>query len=190
MTAHHTLAPVDVQVVGARPTWQRLSECPRCVVHRPNLVRTSLTASVVGVVLFCINHLDPVLRGHTGPAVWVGTGLSFVVPFCVANLGLLTASRRPQHSAPERPASVSKTRAVAWRTAREAVACVVHRRHLRRTVSIALVVGTVYFAVNQLAFVVRGDASTQVWVGAAVTYLVPFTVANTGVLVASRSAER
>jgi hypothetical protein len=185
VTADGTLAPVDIQIVGARPTWQRLSECPACVIHRPNLIRTALTAAVVGVVLFCINHLDPVLRGHTSPAVWVGTGLSFVVPFCVANLGVLAASRRPRHPGRERPVSTSTAQAMAWRTVREAVACVVHRRHLLRTLSIALVVGTIYFAVNQLAFVVRGAATTQVWVGGAVTYFVPFTVANIGVLFAS-----
>ena len=42
------------------------------------------------------------------------------------------------------------------------------------------------FAVNQLDVVLRGHATTMVWINAAVTYLVPFCVANTGVLVVSR----
>jgi len=34
---------------------------------------------------------------------------------------------------------------------------------------------------------VRGDATTVVWIKAAITYLVPFAVSNAGVLVASRA---
>lgn len=181
---------MDARAGQARPTWQRLSECPRCVVHRPNLFRTLLTALVVGVVLFLINHLAPVLDGHAGTAVWVGTGLSFVVPFCVANLGLLVAS----HRSGERPSDGlvrpgAEGGPLTWRSAGEALACVASRRALRRTVAIALVVGTIYFAVNQLDVVLRGDATPQAWVSGAVTYLVPFIVSNVGILVASRRME-
>ena len=50
--------------------------------------------------------------------------------------------------------------------------------------------GTILFVINQLDVVLRGDATAVVWVKAAVTYLVPFCVANTGVLVASRRPDR
>jgi len=63
---------------------------------------------------------------------------------------------------------------------------VCYRPHLRKTAIIALVVGTVLFCINQLDVVVRGDATTVVWIKAAITYLVPFAVSNAGVLVASR----
>ncbi len=63
---------------------------------------------------------------------------------------------------------------------------VCYRPHLRRTLVIALVVGTVLFAINQLDVVLRGDASGAVWLKSATTYLVPFAVSNAGVLVASR----
>ncbi len=63
---------------------------------------------------------------------------------------------------------------------------VFHPPHLRRTVTIALVVGTVLFCINQLDVVLRGDANAVVWVKAASTYLVPFCVSSAGVLVASR----
>ena len=53
--------------------------------------------------------------------------------------------------------------------------------------TIALVVGTVLFCINQLDVVLRGDATTLVWVKSAITYLVPFGVSNAGVLVASRA---
>lgn len=73
-----------------------------------------------------------------------------------------------------------------WATWREAVAVVLHPSHLRQTVVIALVVGTLLFCINQLDVVLRGDATAAVWVKSAVTYLVPFAVSNAGVLVGSR----
>ena len=73
-----------------------------------------------------------------------------------------------------------------WVGWREALGVVAYRPHLRKTVSIALVVGTVLFCINQLDVVLRGDASTATWVKGAITYLVPFVVSNLGVLVATR----
>lgn len=73
-----------------------------------------------------------------------------------------------------------------WATWREAVGVVCYRPHLRKTVAIALVVGTVLFCINQLDVVLRGDATAVVWIKSAVTYLVPFCVSNAGVLVATR----
>ncbi len=72
-----------------------------------------------------------------------------------------------------------------WTTLHEALRVVAHRPHLARTVVTALVVGTLLFAINQLDVVVRGDATTAVWIKSAVTYLVPFGVSNVGVLIAS-----
>jgi hypothetical protein len=51
----------------------------------------------------------------------------------------------------------------------------------------ALIVGTLLFAINQLDVVLRGDASTAVWLKSALTYLVPFAVSNVGVLIACRA---
>ncbi len=75
-----------------------------------------------------------------------------------------------------------------WHQPREAVAVVCHRHHLVRTVSVALVVGTILFCINQLDVVMAGDASATTWIKSAVTYLVPFFVANYGVLTATRRA--
>jgi hypothetical protein len=73
-----------------------------------------------------------------------------------------------------------------WSTWREALAVVLYRPHLRKTLWIAAVVGTVLFAINQLDVVLRGAATSVVWLKVALTYLVPFCVSNTGVLIASR----
>jgi hypothetical protein len=58
--------------------------------------------------------------------------------------------------------------------------------HLKRTATIALVVGTVLFCINQLDVVIGGQATTAVWIKSALTYLVPFTTSNLGVLVGTR----
>jgi uncharacterized membrane protein YcfT len=64
------------------------------VLHRPHLRQTIRIALVVGTVLFTINQLDVVVRGAATPVVWLKVGLTYLVPFCVSNLGILIASRR------------------------------------------------------------------------------------------------
>jgi len=73
-----------------------------------------------------------------------------------------------------------------WQNRREAVAVVLSPHNLRRTVCIALSVGTVFFAMNQLGVILAGHAGTIVWLKAAMTYLTPLVVSNIGVLSASR----
>jgi len=73
-----------------------------------------------------------------------------------------------------------------WATWREACRVVVYRAHLRATIRIALVVGTVLFVINQLDIVLAGDATTATWVKSGVTYGVPFVVSNLGILTATR----
>jgi hypothetical protein len=85
------------------------------------------------------------------------------------------------HPRPETPAT--------WATWREALAMVVHPRNLRRTVIVALVVGSVLFAINQLDVVVHGGVDAGVALRIGLTYLVPFCVSNYGILAASRFSE-
>jgi hypothetical protein len=47
-------------------------------------------------------------------------------------------------------------------------------------------VGTILFAINQLNVVIDGQATGVTWIKAGVTYLVPFAVANVGILIATR----
>lgn len=168
----------DLPVGSADPgsTWQRWCDIPRFVGERRNLVRSGVTAATVGIVLFLINHLGPVLAGDTGATVWMATGLSFLVPFGVANVGLLVASHRS-------PAGSSTP---TWRRLTEALRCVVHRRHLRRTLATALVVGTAYFVINHAHALAGGPVPARVWIAGGLTYLVPFCVSNIGVLLATR----
>lgn len=73
-----------------------------------------------------------------------------------------------------------------WSTWREACRVLVYRRHLRATIRIALIVGTVRFTINQLDVVLAGDATAKTWIKSGVTYLVPFVVSNLGVLTGTR----
>ena len=74
--------------------------------------------------------------------------------------------------------------------AREALRYCLQRRHLRRTVRIALVVGIVLTAINQLDVIVSGDATTTTWIKCGLNFLVPFVVSNLGLLSGPRCAER
>ncbi len=60
--------------------------------------------------------------------------------------------------------------------------------HLRKTITITLLVGTALGLINQFDVVPEGRAATVVWLKMCLTYLVPFCVSNYGILVASRRA--
>ena len=72
-----------------------------------------------------------------------------------------------------------------WSTFRELVAVVVVPQHLKRTVCVMLVVGTAFFAMNQLGVILAGRASALIWAKAAATYLTPLVVSNFGLLSAT-----
>jgi hypothetical protein len=75
-------------------TWSNWSEIGRVVKHRPHLTRTISVALVVGTILFCINQLDVVMTGNATTTIWVKSATTYLVPFFVANYGVLTATRR------------------------------------------------------------------------------------------------
>jgi hypothetical protein len=65
---------------------------------------------------------------------------------------------------------------------REALRYCLERRHLRRTVRIALVIGVVLTAINQLDVIARGDATATTWIKCGLNFIVPFVVSNLGLL--------
>jgi hypothetical protein len=75
-----------------------------------------------------------------------------------------------------------------WSTSRELPLVVLAPQHLKRTVSIALIVGTAFVAMNQLGIILAGQATALVWFKAVLTYLTPLLVSNIGVLSATRRA--
>ncbi len=62
------------------------------------------------------------------------------------------------------------------------------RPHMARSVAVAIIVGTVLCAINQLDVLLAGRATGMTWLKVALTYLVPFLVSNYGVLSATRSS--
>jgi len=76
--------------------------------------------------------------------------------------------------------------AATWSGAHEVSAVVLAPQHLRRTVPIALVVGSTFFVMNQLGLILSGHATELVWLKAALTYVTPFLVSNYGLVSATR----
>lgn len=73
-----------------------------------------------------------------------------------------------------------------WSTPRELASVVLAPQHLKRTVCVALIVGTAFFAMNQLGVILAGRATALVWLKAALTFLTPLLVSNFGLLSATR----
>jgi len=65
---------------------------------------------------------------------------------------------------------------------RAALAHVLHPAHLRRTVAIALVVGTLLTLANQGDVLLAGQATAATALKVAANYLTPFVVSNLGLL--------
>ena len=79
--------------------------------------------------------------------------------------------------------------ALTWSTFRELVSVVLVPRHLKRTLSVAVLIGTAFFTMNQLGAILDGRATALVWVKVALTYLTPLLVSNYGLLSATRRTE-
>ena len=75
------------------PVWRTPGDALRVILYRPHLVRTVITALIVGSILFAINQLDVVLAGHATTGTWIKAGVTYLVPFTVANVGLLFGRR-------------------------------------------------------------------------------------------------
>jgi hypothetical protein len=72
-----------------------------------------------------------------------------------------------------------------WSCLNEIIDVVLYRPHLKSTLAVALVVGTIFFMINQLDVVLDDKATDMTWVKAGITYIVPFAVSNYGVLAAT-----
>ena len=90
MTAQNADGPPP----GNRPMWSTPLEALRVVFHPAHLRKTLSIAAVVGSLLFVINQLDVVWQGRATTVVWIKVALTYVVPFCVSNMGILIAARR------------------------------------------------------------------------------------------------
>lgn len=71
--------------------FRRLCDAMLYVALPGHLKSTIRIALVVGIVLTLINQADVIASGDATATTWLKCGLNFVVPFVVANLGLLSA---------------------------------------------------------------------------------------------------
>jgi hypothetical protein len=77
-------------------TWSNPAEIlPVCLELR-NLSRCIAAALIVGTILFLINQGDVVFGGQATASTWIKIGLSYLVPFFVANYGIVLGSRRSE----------------------------------------------------------------------------------------------
>jgi hypothetical protein len=74
-----------------------------------------------------------------------------------------------------------------WARLAEALRICREPRHLRRTLKIALVVGTTLTAINQGDVILAGDATAGTAVKTVLNYCVPFIVSNLGLLAGKRA---
>jgi len=74
-----------------------------------------------------------------------------------------------------------------WSTPREAARLWFAGPTLRKTVTIALVVGTLLCVINQATVIAAGDATPATWLRVGLNYLVPFCVSSIGFLSATRA---
>jgi hypothetical protein len=70
---------------------------------------------------------------------------------------------------------------------RDALRICMRREHLRSTVKIALVVGTILTLINQADVIIGGEATTFTGVKVGLNYCVPFVVSNLGLLAGKRA---
>ena len=85
---------VSGQLVQSPPS--RVAEVPRVCLELRNLSRCIGAALIVGTILFFINQGDVVFAGQATASTWIKIGLSYLVPFFVANYGIVLASRRSE----------------------------------------------------------------------------------------------
>lgn len=90
-------APVPPQVV----TWSFPSQAVMLFLRGRTARTAAPVAAVVGTVLSAVNQGDAVLGGGAGTVTWVRVAVNFLVPFCVASIGFLSACRVPEPGAAE-----------------------------------------------------------------------------------------
>jgi len=73
-----------------------------------------------------------------------------------------------------------------WEHWTEVPGMVFYPLFLKRTLVIALVVGTILFCINHIDEVIMHRTTRAMWIKGAITYVVPFAVSNMGLLVGAR----
>jgi hypothetical protein len=84
----------SVPASAGPPTWSTWAQSASVVAYSANLRRTVGISFVVGTTFFLMNQLPAVLAGQVTSALVLKAALTYLVPFCTSNYGILAASRR------------------------------------------------------------------------------------------------
>ena len=137
------------------------------LICTPRVVRQALLAAgVVGIILVSLNQGDVFLAGQVTGRVLVKSLVTPIIPFCVTMLGAFLNSG---------PAARAEDLRPGWGA-------------VRRSVIIALGVGSTIIALNQGDVLLAGALTPRVLVKVLVTPCVPFCVSLYGAYAAYRSA--
>ncbi len=131
------------------------------------VVRKSIIAAVlVGSLLILLNQGDLLFSGQITGRVLIKSFITPLIPFCVTMLGAILnsgSSTRPEDLRP------------GWAA-------------VRRSLIIAVIVGSVIIIVNQGDLLISGQISPLMWFKIGITPCVPFCVSLYGAYLAYRNA--
>jgi len=137
------------------------------VVLSGPVVRKSIMAAIlVGSLLILLNQGDLLFSGQITGRVIIKSLITPLIPFCVTLLGALLNSGSAAHREDLRPG---------WAT-------------VRRSLIIAVIVGSVIIIVNQGDLLMSGHVSPLLWFKIGITPCVPFGVSLYGAYLAYRNA--
>jgi len=88
------MATAELTGHSGPPQWTSWREVPALISRGSSLRRTLTLALLIGTVFVSINQLGVVLAGHATPLLWLKIGVTYLVPFCVSNYGMLVATHR------------------------------------------------------------------------------------------------
>lgn len=145
------------------PPWRdRLSQ----VVSRSVVCKALMAAVVVGSILILLNQGDLIFSGQFTGRLLLKAFITPIIPFCVTLLGAVLNSSASTRAADLKPG---------WAA-------------IKRSLIIALIVGGIILAVNQLDVILAGHLTPLVWFKILLTPCVPFCVSLYGAYLAYRNA--
>jgi hypothetical protein len=129
------------------------------LICKPRVVRKALLAAgIVGTIIVGLNQGDVLVSGQVTGRVLVKSFLTPIVPFCVTMLGAFLNTGRAEHAEALRPG---------WAA-------------VRRSLVIALGVGSLYVVLHQGDVLLAGAITPMVLVKVLLTPCVPFCVSLFG----------
>lgn len=154
--------PVDAHADQPAPWRARIA-----VAFSGQVVRKSILAAIlVGSLLILLNQGDLLVSGQITGHLVLKSLITPLIPFCVTMLGALLNSGRSSRPEDLRPG---------WAA-------------VRRSLLIAVIVGSVIIIVNQGDLLISGHVSPRTWLKIAITPCVPFCVSLYGAYLAYRNA--